>query len=47
MAKRKTKSRKQQRLEARDEAANRKFTMITIGVTLLLLIIMYLSYNGF
>jgi hypothetical protein len=47
MARRKTKSRKQQRIEAKDEVASRKFTLITIGITLILLIIMYFSYNGF
>jgi|GEM_PF-5712024 len=47
MSTRKTKSRKQQRIEAKDEKANRKFALITIAVTIILLIIMYFTYSGF
>ena len=43
----KAKSKKQQRIEARDEAANRRFIYITIGVTVGLLLMMYMIYNGF
>ena len=47
MARRKVKSKKQIRSEARDDKASKKFTLISIGITLVLLIIMYYTYNGF
>lgn len=47
MASRKRKSKKQQRIEARDEQANRRFFLILIGLTVLLLVMMYFIYQGF
>ena len=47
MASRKTKSRKQLRLEAKDEKASSRFFLILGGVTVLLLIMMYFIYTGF
>ncbi|MEL6655032.1 MAG: hypothetical protein AAFP77_02460 [Bacteroidota bacterium] len=47
MASRKRKSKKQQRIEARDNKANQRFFLILIGVTVLLLAMMYLIYQGF
>jgi|UPI0003791760 hypothetical protein len=47
MSTRKRKSRKQQRIEAKDEKANYKFFLILAGVTVLLLILMYFIYTGF
>jgi hypothetical protein len=44
MAKRK--SRKQQRIEARDKAASRRFALITIGVTVALIILLYAIYSN-
>lgn len=47
MSTRKRKSRKQQRIEAKDEKANSKFFLVLIGVTIVLLIMMYFIYTGF
>lgn len=43
----KKKSRKQQRIEARDEAASRRFTIVTIVVTIVLIILIYSIYSAF
>lgn len=47
MASRKRKSRKQQRIEAKDEKANQKFFLVLVGVTIVLLAMMYFIYTGF
>lgn len=48
MSTRRTKqSKKQQRVAGKDNTANRKFFMILIGITIILLLVMYFVYTGF